>query len=91
LTSDDPQAEEHRRLVVSRIPEDVSVPTREDGNSFLKLTLPAGSPVGYMGSVDPHAPVFTRCDDYADNRGHQFGIDLSDPDKTALIEFLKTL
>ncbi|MEJ2325634.1 MAG: hypothetical protein P8Y25_01960 [Chromatiaceae bacterium] len=91
LTSDDPQAKKHRQLVVSRVPEDIAVPTREDGNSFLELTLPAGSPVGYMGSVDPHAPVFTRCDDYADNRGHQFGIDLSDPDKTALIEFLKTL
>ena len=29
--------------------------------------------------------------DFEVNRGHYFGTDLSDPDKTALIAFLKTL
>jgi hypothetical protein len=31
------------------------------------------------------------CPDYVVNRGHYFGTDLTDADKRALIEFLKTL
>jgi hypothetical protein len=62
---------------------------------------------GYMGSVTPTTsnadaqrlfePVaramyaLSNCPDFEVNRGHYFGTDLSDPDKTALIAFLKTL
>ena len=61
----------------------------------------------YMGSVTPTTsnadaqrlfePVaramyaLSNCPDFEVNRGHYFGTDLSDPDKTALIAFLKTL
>jgi hypothetical protein len=33
----------------------------------------------------------SNCQDFEVNRGHYFGTDLSDPDKGALITFLKTL
>ena len=32
-----------------------------------------------------------KCDDPVENKGHQFGISLSDEDKYALREFLKIL
>jgi hypothetical protein len=37
-------------------------------------------------------PLFelSKCPDYVVNRGHYFGTQLSDPDKLALIAFLKT-
>ena len=31
----------------------------------------------------------SKCPDYIVNRGHTFGSDLADPDKEALIEYLK--
>jgi hypothetical protein len=34
--------------------------------------------------------ALSKCPDYVVNRGHYLGSDLSDPDKTALIAFLKT-
>lgn len=33
----------------------------------------------------------SKCPDFVEDRGHSFGADLSDTDKAALIEFLKTL
>jgi hypothetical protein len=32
-----------------------------------------------------------KCDDYVENKGHQFGIDLPADDKAALAEFLKLM
>jgi hypothetical protein len=32
----------------------------------------------------------SKCPDFIQNRGHYFGADLTDADKRALIEFLKT-
>jgi hypothetical protein len=34
--------------------------------------------------------ALSKCPDYVVNRGHYFGSNLSDADKTALISFLKT-
>jgi hypothetical protein len=34
--------------------------------------------------------ALSKCPDYVVNRGHYFGAQLSDADKTALIAFLKT-
>ena len=39
--------------------------------------------------IDPLLEL-SKCPDYVVNRGHYFGADLSDDDKWALIEFLKT-
>ncbi len=39
--------------------------------------------------VDPLVEL-SKCPDYVVNRGHYFGSNLSDDDKWALIEFLKT-
>jgi len=91
LMSDDPADAPYREPVVWRTPVDIAVPTRSDGKGWMSLSLPAGSPVGHMASVNPHRPWYSQCDDYVENRGHQFGTDLSPSDKQALIEFLKTL
>ena len=39
--------------------------------------------------IDPLLEL-SKCPDYVVNRGHYFGTNLSDTDKVALIEFLKT-
>jgi hypothetical protein len=39
--------------------------------------------------IDPLVKL-SKCPDYVVNRGHYFGTKLSDDDKWALIEFLKT-
>ena len=36
-------------------------------------------------------PLFMKCDDQVENKGHQFGVDLPAADKKALREFLKML
>jgi hypothetical protein len=91
LMSDDPAVTPHRELVSTVAPNDIGVPTRVDDKGFFHLTLEKGSPIGYMASVNPHRPFFSLCDDYVDNKGHQFGVDLPEEEKRALIEFLKTL
>lgn len=91
LMSDDPSRKTHRRPVVWRVPTEVEVPAREDGKGPISLTMPKGSPIGYMTSVNPHRPIYSACDDYVENKGHQFGIGLSEDEKAVLIEFLKTL
>ena len=91
LTSDNPDDSPHREAKVWRAASDIAVPAREDGKGLLRLTLTRDEPVGYMASIDPHHPLFSNCTDYVENGGHQFGVDLSKTQKTALIEFLKTL
>jgi len=91
LMSDDPADEPHRPPEIWRTRHDLGVPTRSDGRGLLDVPLSAGAPVGWIASVNPHEPFYSQCDDYVENRGHTFGVDLSEADKTALIEFLKTL
>jgi len=43
----------------------------------------------FRGLVDDLISV-SKCPDFIVNKGHYFGSNLSDDDKTALIEFLKT-
>ena len=43
----------------------------------------------FKNLVDPLLEV-SKCPDFVVNRGHLFGTELPDPDKRALIEFLKT-
>jgi hypothetical protein len=54
------------------------------------ITLPAGTPVGLFANLDPQT-LTLRCPDLVENGGHYFGALLSDGDKYALREFLKTL
>jgi cytochrome c5 len=44
-----------------------------------------------LKNLVPDLLKYSKCPDFTVNRGHTFGSDLSDPDKQALIEFLKTL
>jgi len=53
------------------------------------VTLPAGTPVAAYANVNP-ATGANRCPDYLENQGHYFGMLLSDKDKKALTEYLKT-
>lgn len=91
LISDNQKVTPHREPVVWKVKQDVGVPFREDGKGLSLLTLDKESPIGYMANVNPHRAVFNTCDDSIENKGHQFGIDLSENEKTALIEFMKTL
>ncbi len=70
---------------------DIKVAPREDGQGLSKLPVKEGTPVAYFASSDPHKPLFQKCDDLIENKGHQFGVDLSAEDKAALTEFLKLM
>jgi len=91
LTSDDQNVSPHRTQKISRTDRAFSLATREDGQGWLKLPVPKGTPVAYFASSDPHNPLFMKCDDLVENKGHQFGVSLSAEDKRALREFLKLM
>ena len=54
------------------------------------LQLPAGTPVALFANADPANPLNNRCPDLVENEGHYYGALLSDHEKAALVEFLKT-
>jgi mono/diheme cytochrome c family protein len=91
LTSDNPDVNPHRPQKTTVIDQDIKVAPREDGQGFVKLPVAKGTPVAYLASSDPHSPLYMKCDDLVENKGHQFGIDLSKEDKAALAEFLKLM
>ena len=91
MTSDNPGVTPHREPKITGFTEDVKVTAREDGQGFPKVTLKAGTPVAHVGSLDPHHPIFMKCDDLIENKGHQFGVNLTKEEKYALREFLKIL
>ena len=86
-----PNDEPHRPQKVSLTDRDIKVAPREDGQGLIKLPVKEGTPVAYFASSDPHKPLFQKCDDLIENKGHQFGVDLSAEDKAALTEFLKLM
>ena len=53
------------------------------------LVFPAGTPIGQFANLDPVSGA-NLCPDFIENQGHYFGAELSDEDKYALREFLKT-
>jgi mono/diheme cytochrome c family protein len=59
-------------------------------NPTCSASLPAGTPIAGFANIDPHTGT-NQCPDFVENFGHWFGTDLSDSDKYALTEFLKTL
>lgn len=91
LTSDNPAVTPHRpqKTLVTKF--DTKIGTQEDGEGLVKIPLKAGTPIASFASVDPHGPAFQKCDDLVENKGHQFGVDLSAEDKLALREFLKLM
>lgn len=91
LMSDDPSADVHRPQKITTTTADFGLAPREDGQGFIKLPVRKGTPVAYFTSSDPHKPLFMKCDDLVENKGHQFGIELSASDKAALTEFLKLM
>jgi len=91
LTSDNPAATPHRPQKITVTDHDTKLAPREDQQSFIKLPVAKGTPVGNFTSSDPHDPLFQKCDDLVENKGHQFGVDLPKEDKTALAEFLKLM
>ncbi len=91
LMSDNPNVTPHRAPKISVTQADIKLAPREDGQGLIKLPVPAGTPISYFTSSDPHSPLYMKCDDLVENKGHQFGIDLSKDDKAALAEFLKMM
>jgi hypothetical protein len=91
MTSDNASVTPHRqaKTMVTRL--DMKIAPREDDQGFFKLPVPAGTPIAYFASADPHRPLFMKCDDLVENKGHQFGVSLSPEQKLALREFLKLM
>jgi mono/diheme cytochrome c family protein len=67
-----------------------SVQRTTDWIQLGSLQLPAGTPVALFANADPANPLNNRCPDLVENEGHYYGWALSDKDKAALVEFLKT-
>jgi len=91
MMSDDPEVTPHREPKITRFTEDFKLATRTDGKGFIKLPVEKGTPVADVGSINPHSPLYKNCSDMVENKGHQFGVDLSADEKLALREFLKLM
>jgi mono/diheme cytochrome c family protein len=91
MMSDSPDVTPHRPRKVTVATEDFKVGPQEDGHGFPKLPFHKGTPIANLASANPHAPVTMKCDDPVENKGHQFGVDLSKEEKRALREFLKMM
>lgn len=91
MRSDNPKDRNARPQKTLFTTEDMHVTPREDMQGWPKIPVRKGTPVANFASQNPHKPLFMGCDDPVENKGHQFGIDLSDKDKFALREFLKLM
>jgi mono/diheme cytochrome c family protein len=56
----------------------------------VNLQLPAGTPVALFANLNPKNPLQNLCPDVVENQGHYYGAWLSNDDKYALTEYLKT-
>lgn len=91
MRSDNPNDPGARTPKISVTSADTKIAPREDGQGFIKLPVAKGTPIVNFASSDPHRPLFQKCDDLVENKGHQFGVSLSAADKLALREFLKLM
>ncbi len=91
MTSDDPKSKPSRSPKVSVTSVDIKITPQEDMQGFLKIPVSAGTPIANFTSMNPHMPLFMKCDDQVENKGHQFGVSLSSEEKRALREFLKLM
>lgn len=69
---------------IQRTDEVVQLPT-----SSGVVTLPVETPVADFASIDPNSGA-NLCPDIIENKGHNFGTELSEEEKYTLTEFLKT-
>jgi len=67
-----------------------SIQVTSDWIQLGALQLPAGTPVALFANANPANPLENRCPDLVENQGHYYGALLSDHDKAALVEYLKT-
>ncbi|PTU31293.1 hypothetical protein [Stenotrophobium rhamnosiphilum] len=91
MMSDNPNDKPHRPQKITVTDRDFKLAPREDGQGPIKLPVAKGTPLANFTSSNPHSPLFMKCDDQVENKGHQFGISLSKDDKMALREFLKMM
>lgn len=91
MMSDNPKDSPHRPQKIGTTSLDTQVAPREDGQGPIKLPIAKGTPIAAFASADPHKPLFMKCDDLVENKGHQFGVSLSKDEKLALREFLKLM
>ena len=91
MTSDNQKDVSHRPVKTTVTDVDFKLALREDGQGWIKLPVSKGTPIANFSSLDPHHPLFMKCDDPVENKGHQFGVSLSAEDKRALREFLKLM
>ena len=91
MRSDNPTVTGARPQKITRTSRDFNLALREDGQGFIKLPVSQGTPLASFTSLNPHRPLFMKCDDPVENKGHQFGVSLSAEDKLALREFLKLM
>jgi hypothetical protein len=91
MTSDNPKVSPHRPEKITGLTEDIKISGREDAQGPALLPVKKGTPVAHVISSNPHSPLFMKCDDLVENKGHQFGVDLTPQDKRALREFLKMM
>lgn len=91
MMSDNPEDTPHREPKITKATSTFKMGTQEDGGGPIKFTIDEGTPIHEVASTNPHSPLFKTCSDVVENKGHQFGIDLSAEDKLALREFLKLM
>jgi hypothetical protein len=91
MMSDNPKVSPSRPQKITGLTEDFMSSGREDAQGPALIPFKKGDPVAHVLSSNPHDPLFMKCDDLVENKGHQFGIDLTSQDKRALREFLKLM
>ncbi|MGQ0701286.1 MAG: hypothetical protein ACT4PZ_23950 [Panacagrimonas sp.] len=91
MRSDNPGVTGHRPQKITRTSRDFKLALQEDGQGFIKLPVSQGTPLANFTSLNPHRPAVMKCDDPVENKGHQFGVSLSQDEKLALREFLKLM
>ncbi len=91
MMSDDPKVSPSRPQKITGLTEDFKSSGREDAQGPALIPFKKGDPVAHVLSSNPHRPLFMKCDDLVENKGHQFGVDLTPQDKFALREFLKLM
>lgn len=91
MKSDDPRASDARPEKITEFGADLKMTPSGDADGWPLITVSQGMPAATVASLNPHDPLFLKCGDLVENKGHQFGIDLPAQDKLALREFLKMM
>lgn len=81
------------QIEAGRLPElvDLAVRVKKDLRRIERENLSEAEAAALLQELVPGLLEMSKCPDLVVDRGHTYGADLSDEDKWALIEFLKTL